>query len=66
MCFQLCLLVTMAVSFDYSGKLVLVTGSTKGIGRTVAEHYVKSGASLIVNGRSHYDWQEHRTTTRSL
>jgi len=42
----------MAVSFDYSGKLVLVTGSTKGIGCTIAEHYVKSGASLIVNGRS--------------
>ena len=39
------------VSFDFSGKVVLVTGSTSGIGRATAIMFGQSGAKVIVSGR---------------
>jgi len=36
---------------DFSGKRVLVTGSTMGIGRTAAEMFIEAGASIAINGR---------------
>ena len=41
----------MSVSFDFSGKYVLVTGSTKGIGNQIADEYVKAGANVLISGR---------------
>lgn len=35
-----------------AGKLVLVTGSSAGIGRAIAEAYARAGARVLVNGRS--------------
>jgi NAD(P)-dependent dehydrogenase (short-subunit alcohol dehydrogenase family) len=42
----------MKIQFDFSGKRVLVTGSTLGIGRGAAEGFHALGATVAVNGRS--------------
>lgn len=36
---------------DFSGKTVLVTGATSGIGKACAEAFLKAGASVIATGR---------------
>ncbi len=36
----------------FRGKRVLITGSTRGVGRATAECFVEEGASVIVHGRS--------------
>ncbi|MEJ0077672.1 MAG: glucose 1-dehydrogenase [Alphaproteobacteria bacterium] len=37
--------------FDLRGRLALVTGSSRGIGRAIAEGYVAAGARVLINGR---------------
>src|SRR5690242_16322573 len=36
--------------FDLSGRTALVTGSSRGLGRAIAEGLAKAGARLIMNG----------------
>ncbi|HIP98230.1 MAG TPA: 3-oxoacyl-[acyl-carrier-protein] reductase [Aquifex aeolicus] len=35
---------------DFEGKTVLVTGSTRGIGRAIVEEFAKRGANIVVSG----------------
>ena len=37
---------------DLAGKVALVCGSTRGIGRTVAETFASAGADVVVHGRN--------------
>ena len=37
---------------DFSGKTVLVTGGTSGIGRACAMRFVKEGANVIIASRN--------------
>lgn len=42
----------MAIAIDMSGKVAIVTGGTKGVGRGITERFLDAGADVVVCGRS--------------
>jgi gluconate 5-dehydrogenase len=50
----------MRPSFDLSGRLALVTGSSRGIGRALAAGLAAAGARVVLNGRDPYTLEATR------
>ena len=42
----------MSVSFDFTDKVVLITGSSSGIGAATAVQFAKSGSKVVITGRN--------------
>jgi NAD(P)-dependent dehydrogenase (short-subunit alcohol dehydrogenase family) len=42
----------MCMNIELKGRKAIVTGSTAGIGRAIAEGLARAGASVVVNGRA--------------
>ena len=43
---------------ELEGKVAAVTGGTRGIGRAIAEAFVREGAKVVINGRSEEKGQQ--------
>jgi NAD(P)-dependent dehydrogenase (short-subunit alcohol dehydrogenase family) len=48
------------------GKMALVTGSTRGLGRTMAEWLAREGANVVISGRDEGDVQQSVTAVQEL
>src|SRR5580658_3272276 len=42
-------------AFDFRGRVVVVTGASRGIGRAIAERFLSCGAEVMASGRSEID-----------
>ena len=50
----------MPINIDLAGHTALVTGSTQGVGRSIALHLAEAGANLVLHGK-HIDDHGHAT-----
>ena len=54
----------MSIQFDYSGRAVIVTGATRGIGKALADLYISANADVLMTGTSEADVQERNRELR--
>ena len=50
------------MNIDLTGRKAVVTGSTAGIGRAIAEGLARAGAAVVINGRG--EEQGRRSASR--
>ncbi len=48
----------MALQFDFTGKIVLITGGSRGIGRRLALRFAEAGADVVINYKRSRDLAE--------